>query len=44
MFFEITHMDLNVCFDTGHANMNEGVEAAFRLMKTAHPLHAHSRQ
>lgn len=33
MFFEITHMDLNVCIDTGHANMNEGFDAAFRLMK-----------
>ncbi len=34
MFFEVTHMDLNVCFDTGHANMNEGVETAFRLLKS----------
>jgi sugar phosphate isomerase/epimerase len=33
MFFEITHMDLNVCIDTGHANMNEGVDVAFRLLK-----------
>jgi sugar phosphate isomerase/epimerase len=34
LFFETTHMNLNVCFDTGHANMNEGVETAFRLLKT----------
>ncbi len=33
MFFEQTHMDLNVCFDTGHANMKEGIEAAVRLLK-----------
>jgi sugar phosphate isomerase/epimerase len=33
MFFEMTHLDLNVCFDTGHANMNEGVGNAYRLLK-----------
>jgi sugar phosphate isomerase/epimerase len=33
MFLERTHMDLNVCLDTGHANMNEGVETAARLLK-----------
>jgi sugar phosphate isomerase/epimerase len=32
-FEELTHIGLNYVFDTGHANMNEGVEAAFRLMK-----------
>ena len=32
MFFDLTHMDLNVCLDTGHANMNEGVETACRLL------------
>ena len=32
-FEELTHMDLNFVFDTGHANMNEGVEPAFDLMK-----------
>jgi sugar phosphate isomerase/epimerase len=32
-FFEITHLNLNVCFDCGHANMNEGVETAYRLLK-----------
>jgi sugar phosphate isomerase/epimerase len=34
MFFEMTHMDLQVCFDVGHANMNDGVETAFRLLKS----------
>ncbi len=33
MFFDLTHMDLNVCLDTGHANMNEGVETACRLLQ-----------
>jgi sugar phosphate isomerase/epimerase len=33
MFLETTHMDLNLCFDTGHANMKEGVDAAFRMMQ-----------
>ena len=32
-FEELTHMRLNYVFDTGHANMNEGVENAFHLMK-----------
>jgi sugar phosphate isomerase/epimerase len=30
---EMTHLHLNFVFDTGHANMNEGVAAAFNLMK-----------
>jgi sugar phosphate isomerase/epimerase len=34
MFFEATHLELSVCFDTGHANMREGVETAHRLLKT----------
>jgi sugar phosphate isomerase/epimerase len=33
VFLELTHLDLNVCFDLGHAHMNEGVEGAFRLLK-----------
>jgi len=33
MFFEMTHLDLNVCFDTGHAHMHEGVETAYRMLK-----------
>jgi sugar phosphate isomerase/epimerase len=32
MFLEMTHLDLNICFDLGHANMNEGVEPAFRAL------------
>jgi sugar phosphate isomerase/epimerase len=32
MFLEMTHLDLDICFDVGHANMNEGVEAAFRAL------------
>jgi sugar phosphate isomerase/epimerase len=32
-FLELTHLNLNVCFDSGHANMNEGVETAYRLLK-----------
>jgi sugar phosphate isomerase/epimerase len=32
-FLEMTHLNLNVCFDSGHANMNEGVETAYRLLK-----------
>ncbi len=33
LFEEMTHIGLNYVFDTGHANLNEGVETAFRLMK-----------
>ncbi|MBZ5620185.1 MAG: sugar phosphate isomerase/epimerase [Acidobacteriia bacterium] len=33
LFQELTHLGLNYVFDTGHAHMNEGVEAAFHLMK-----------
>jgi len=33
LFEEMTHIGLNYAFDTGHANMNEGVEPAFELMK-----------
>jgi sugar phosphate isomerase/epimerase len=32
-FFETTHMDLNVCFDVGHAHMRGSVEGEFRLLK-----------
>ena len=32
-FVEMTHIGLNFVFDTGHAHMNEGVEAAFDVMK-----------
>jgi sugar phosphate isomerase/epimerase len=33
MFEELTHVGLNYCFDTGHANLGNGVEAEFQLMK-----------
>ena len=33
-FLEMTHLDLHYCFDTGHANIMEGVENAYNLMKT----------
>lgn len=31
-FLAVTHLDLNFCFDVGHAHMHEGVETAYRLM------------
>jgi len=34
MFLGITHLNLNICLDVGHAHMNEGVEAAYRLLKS----------
>jgi len=33
LFEEMTHIGLNYAFDTGHANMGEGVATAFQLMK-----------
>jgi sugar phosphate isomerase/epimerase len=33
-FNEMTHINLNYVFDTGHAHMNGGVEAAFDAMKS----------
>ncbi len=32
-FVDLTHIGLNFVFDTGHANMHEGVETAYDLMK-----------
>lgn len=32
-FNEITHLNLNFCFDIGHANVGEGVEHSFNLMQ-----------
>jgi sugar phosphate isomerase/epimerase len=32
-FQELTHVGLNYCFDTGHANLGKGVEAEFQIMK-----------
>jgi len=34
MFLSTTHLNLNVCLDVGHAHMNEGVESAYRLLKS----------
>jgi len=33
LFLEQTHLDLNFVFDVGHANIGEGVEAAFNVMR-----------
>ena len=33
-FLALTHLDLHYCFDVGHANLMEGVETAYNLMKT----------
>jgi sugar phosphate isomerase/epimerase len=33
IFNELTHLNLNYCFDLGHANMNEGVRAAYSAMQ-----------
>lgn len=32
-FLEMTHLNLGFCFDTGHANIMEGVEPAFQIMR-----------
>lgn len=32
-FLELTHLNCNFCFDSGHANIMEGVEAAFLIMR-----------
>ena len=34
MFLGTTHLNLNICLDLGHAHMNEGVETAYRLLKS----------
>lgn len=34
MFVEQTHLKINFCLDVGHAHMNEGVEAAYGIMKS----------
>lgn len=31
-FLNTTHLDLGICLDTGHANMNEGVARAFEVL------------
>jgi sugar phosphate isomerase/epimerase len=32
-FFDLTHLDLNVCFDIGHAHLTGDLENEFRLLK-----------
>lgn len=32
-FLEYTHLKLGFCLDVGHAHMNEGIEAAYEVMK-----------
>ena len=34
VFLNTTHLNLNVCLDVGHAHMNEGVESAYRSLKS----------
>jgi sugar phosphate isomerase/epimerase len=34
IFLAMTHLDLNFCFDVGHANITETVEGAYNSMKT----------
>jgi sugar phosphate isomerase/epimerase len=33
LFLDLTHLDLNFVFDVGHANIGEGVEATFEVMR-----------
>ena len=32
-FFELTHMDLNVCLDVGHANIKGSIETEYKLLR-----------
>ena len=32
-FLAVTHLNLNYCFDVGHAHMSEGIRAEFEMMK-----------
>ena len=34
MFLDVTHMNLNVCFDVGHAHMRGSIESEYRLLKS----------
>jgi sugar phosphate isomerase/epimerase len=34
LFFELTHLNVNVCFDVGHAHMRGSVENEYRLLKS----------
>jgi sugar phosphate isomerase/epimerase len=41
-FNDLTHLGLNFCFDTGHANMGGGVEAQYEIMqKRIRSTHVH---
>jgi sugar phosphate isomerase/epimerase len=33
MFLDVTHLNLNVCFDVGHAHMRGSIENEYRLLK-----------
>ena len=33
MFLDVTHLNLNVCFDVGHAHMRGNIENEYRLLK-----------
>src|SRR5581483_2504403 len=33
MFLDVTHLNLNVCFDVGHAHMRGSIESEYRLLK-----------
>lgn len=33
IFNELTHLNLNFCFDIGHAHMKEGIESAYATMR-----------
>ena len=42
LFNELTHLNLNYVFDTGHANLGDGVEHEFEAMQTRiRSLHLH---
>jgi sugar phosphate isomerase/epimerase len=42
MFLDVTHLPLNVCLDLGHAHIHEGVENAYRMLKShIRSLHVH---
>ncbi len=42
-FLEMTHLDLNFCFDAGHAHIMEGVKPAYERMKDRiRSTHLHS--
>ena len=42
LLFSMTHMDLNICFDTGHAHLTGNLEAELRALKPRiRSLHLH---